>query len=147
MKSIFDEAAYTELINRLAALTEDAKGHWGKMSVGQMVWHCQIPVQLAIENKPSKKKFRPLIRLLYKKTLFNDTPWRKNLPTIPRARATEEKDFVTEREKLLTLLAELYNVRNRKEWNPHPIFGAFSQREWGQMQYKHLDHHLRQFGV
>lgn len=147
MKSIFDKAAYQEVIERLASLEDGSKGLWGKMSVGQMVWHCQVPVRLAIENKKSRVGGNPIVRWFFKKALYNDTPWRKNLPTLPIARATEEKDFISEREKLLGMLAELYNARDRKDWNPHPLFGSFTAEQWGQMQYKHLDHHLRQFGV
>jgi len=62
-------------------------------------------------------------------------------------RAKEDKDFNIEFEILQKLILEVYAVRDRKEWNPHPLFGAFTSQQWGQMQYKHLDHHLRQFGV
>ena len=37
--------------------------------------------------------------------------------------------------------------KDKKEWDPHPVFGSFTPEQWGQMQYKHLDHHLRQFNV
>ena len=30
---------------------------------------------------------------------------------------------------------------------PHPFFGKVTPREWSIGMYKHLDHHLRQFGV
>ncbi len=131
----------------MEVLQEGSKGLWGKMSVGQMVWHCQVPVRLAVENKKYKKKGNPLVRLLFKKALYNDTPWRKNLPTIPIAKAREDKDFIVEREHLLNLLAELYALRDRTDWAPHPMFGKLTPQQWGQMQYKHLDHHLRQFGA
>ena len=29
----------------------------------------------------------------------------------------------------------------------HGFFGSMSGAEWGVTQYKHLDHHLRQFGA
>lgn len=146
MKSVFDKEAYEELANRIHSLKPDAARQWGKMSIGQMVWHCQIPVRLAVENRKSKQSGNPLVRWLFKKQLYNDTPWRKSLPTIPIARATMEKDFETERKRLLENLQELYAVKDREAWNPHPIFGRLTPTQWGQMQYKHLDHHLRQFG-
>ncbi len=52
----------------------------GKMTVGQMVWHCQYPLKLAIENKENSKG-NWFIKTFFKKSLYNDKPWRKNLPT------------------------------------------------------------------
>jgi hypothetical protein len=147
MKSIFDEEVYFEIVARVKELRPDSNRRWGKMTVAQMIWHCQIPLKVAIKNKRTRKKGNPIIRWFFQKSLYNDKPWRKNLPTTSFARAKEDKDFTPEFEILQKLINEIYEVRNRKEWNPHPIFGKFTPQQWGQMQYKHLDHHLRQFGV
>ncbi len=147
MKSIFDEKTYQEVLNRLEKLTPDSERQWGKMSVAQMLWHCQLPIRLAIKNKKSNKKSNPLIRLLFKKSLYSDKPWRKNLPTIPAAKAREEKDFTQEMNTLREMVTELHELKKRTDWNPHPIFGDFTPDQWGKLEYKHLDHHLRQFGV
>ena len=147
MKSIFEEAAYNELIERIEKLNENSQRGWGKMSVGQMTWHCQYPLQLTIENKKHKVKANPIISFFFKKNMYNDKLWRKNLPTSPIIKAKEEKDFSIEYPKLKTLVHQCHEVKSRIEWNPHPFFGSFTREQWGQMQYKHLDHHLRQFGV
>ncbi len=33
------------------------------------------------------------------------------------------------------------------DWPKHPLFGPLSGEEWGALSWKHLDYHLRQFGV
>ena len=147
MKSIFDEKTYQEVQDRLNTLKPNSERQWGKMTVSQMLWHCQLPIRLAIKNDKTKVKGNPLIRLLFKKSLYNDKPWRKNLPTIPAARATEEKDFDKELTILMDLIRQLHDLKDRENWNPHPLFGEFTPHQWGQLEYKHLDHHLRQFGV
>ena len=147
MKSLFEEKTYNEIMARVNNLNENSKRNWGKMSVGQMVGHCQFPLNVAIKNKKPRKKSNPLIRWFFKKSLYNDKPWRKNLPTAPIAKAKEEKDFTTEHKILKKMIQEVYEVRNREEWNPHPLFGEFTAEQWGQMEYKHLDHHLKQFDV
>lgn len=147
MKSIFDEKVYNEIVSRVNNLNANSKGQWGKMTIAQMVWHCQIPLKVAIKNKKTNKKGNPLIRWFFKKSLYNDKPWRKNLPTSSFAKAREDKDFNTELETLQKLIHEVYKIKDRKDWNPHPLFGSFTPQQWGQMQYKHLDHHLGQFGV
>lgn len=147
MKSLFAPLVFKEILGRLDQLDGNAKRGWGKMEVGQMAWHCQIPLRTAIANSSPRKTANPLVALFFKKMMYSDRPMRKNLPTAPFLKARESKDFIHEKEILRQLVHEFYTLRNREKWNPHPIFGAFTQEQWGQMQYKHLDHHLRQFGV
>ncbi len=147
MKSIFDETSYQEIKNRVQNLSANSTPNWGKMTVGQMVWHCQIPLKVAIENRPNNKRGNLLVKWFFKKSLYNDKPWRKNLPTSKFAKATEPKDFDVERAKLLDMIDQTYGLRHRESWHPHPMFGNFTHEQWGQLEYKHLDHHLTQFGV
>jgi len=147
MKSIFDESTFKEVEERFNKLSRDSEGLWGKMSVGQMLWHCQIFVKDAIKNKKYTKRGNPIISWFFKKSMYSNKLWRKNLPTTPFAKAKEEKEFEVEHKKLLELIKELYSLRDRKDWNAHPFFGDFTPEQWGKMEYKHLDHHFRQFGV
>ena len=146
MKSLFEAQAYQEILDRLNKLEADSTPLWGKMTVGQMVWHCQIPLKVAIANKEGETKLNPLLRWLFKKSLYNDRPWRKNLPTSPLARAVEPRDFDVELPVLKGLVRDFHELKSREQWNQHPLFGSFTPQQWGQLQYKHLDHHLRQFG-
>jgi hypothetical protein len=147
MKSLLETDAYEEIKARLNALHEKSERQWGKMTVGQMAWHCQYPLKLAIENKENSSNGNWFIKTFFKKSLYNDKPWRKNLPTAPQLKAKEPKEFSTEIEELKSLVDKFQNLKDRDMWYPHPAFGKFTKAQWGQMQYKHLDHHLRQFGV
>ena len=147
MKSLFDSDAYQEIIGRIEKLDEHATANWGKMDVGQMTWHCQGPFNIMLEKNDYGMKPNWLAKVFFKKSLYNDKSWRKNLPTAKFLKAKENKNFNIEKPKLVELVNEAYSHRERKEWNPHPGFGYFTQDQWGQMQYKHLDHHLKQFGV
>lgn len=147
MKSIFDEKTYQEVLDRLNALSPESERQWGKMTVSQMLWHCQIFVRQAIKNKKPTKRSNPLIRLFFKKSMYSDKPWRKNLPTLPAAKTAETKDFDHELKVLQEMVLQLHQLKERDNWNPHPLFGEFTPEQWGMLEYKHLDHHLRQFGV
>ena len=147
MKSLLTQEGYTEIKERLHRLNENSTRKWGKMSVGQMCWHCQYPLKLSIENKANDSKGNWLIKTFFKKSMYSDKPWRKNLPTAPQLKTTEDKKFDDEHPILLSLLDNFYALRERDTWYPHPTFGTFTKEQWGQMQYKHLDHHLTQFGV
>lgn len=146
MKSLFEDRAYTEIKERLNSLSGKSERNWGTMAIGQMLYHCQQPLNVSMGKIALRKQFFPLA-ILFKKSLYNDRPWKKNLPTVKSFKATEDKDFETEKKALAALIDEFHQKKNQTRWEPHPVFGKFTPTQWGQMQYKHLDHHFRQFGV
>jgi len=149
MKSLFDEATHQELLNRLNKLTPETQPNWGKMNAGQMMRHCQMPLELAVGKTtiPKPNFFMKLLMKSFKKGMYNDKPWKKNMPTPRQFRVENDRDFKHEKSTLIELINGFFNTREQKEREPHPAFGHFTYDQWGQMQYKHLDHHLRQFGV
>lgn len=147
MRTIFNEVVYQDIVNRINNLNEDTKPQWGKMNVGQMVWHCQAPLNIMLQKDDYGMKPNWLINLLFKKSLYSDKPYKKNGMTAKAFKTEESKDFTSEKNKLIGLLNELHDQREKTDWAPHPSFGTFTKDQWGKMQYKHLDHHLRQFGV
>jgi hypothetical protein len=84
---------------------------------------------------------------IFKKSMYSDKLWKKNMPTPKRFRMVESYDFSNEKQKLSDLIDAFHARKNDDHWQPHPMFGDFTKEQWGQMQYKHLDHHFRQFGV
>ena len=147
MKSFFQVGVYDELTNRINNLDKTSLQKWGKMNVGQMVWHCQGPLNIILGHNQYGMKPNWLMKTLFKKTMYSDKLWRKNLPTVPVFKAQNNPDFDTEKAKLIALIDELNSLKNKEQWDAHPVFGALTKEQWGKMQYKHLDHHLRQFGV
>ena len=146
MKSLFDSEAYSEIKNRLSNLSETSKSQWGKMNIGQMAHHCQGPLNIVLGKNDYGFKPNWFLKL-FKKSLYSDKPFKKNLPTAKPFRVIEEKNFNAEKIKLEELLSEFNNQRDRAEWGAHPIFGALTKEQWGKAQYKHLDHHFKQFGA
>jgi len=150
MKSLFDSQVHAHTIARIDSLTAESKGLWGKMSVGQMLHHCQFPLEVALGDLRHLVLPGPLMKFMmkgFKKKMYDDRPWKEGMPTAKGFKVTEERDFVPEKARLIQLVDEFYRERDKETWDPHPIFGTFTPQQWGQSQYKHLDHHLRQFGV
>ena len=149
MKSLFSESATEEILNRLDQLSPNAERAWGKMSVEQMLSHCQGPLEVSMGTKPLKKPnaFIALLMKSFKKTMYNDIPWKKGVPTAKEFIVTSEKDFMVEKDKLTALITTFKKDEANAPWVVHPVFGAFTKEQWGQLNYKHLDHHLRQFGA
>lgn len=147
MKSFFEPGVYEELVSRIENLKQGTPAYWGKMDTSQMLYHCQIPLNIILEKKHYNLKPNWLINFIFKKSLYSDKQWRKNMPTAKDFIIRDKKDFNKEKKALQDLLTELNGKREKTNWKAHPAFGELTKEQWGKMQYKHLDHHLRQFGV
>ncbi|SFU31532.1 Protein of unknown function [Pustulibacterium marinum] len=150
MKSIFENESYQEILDRLEKLTPESVAQWGKMNVSQMIVHCQKPLELAL-GKIQLKKPNFLMGFMLKQmssSLYNDKPWKQGLPTAKEFVIVDVKDFLSEKEKLVSLIKQMHERKDSSETFPvHPYFGKFTHEQWGKASYKHLDHHLTQFGV
>ena len=147
MESLFNEDTLAEIENRINKLSNNSSSAWGKIDVAQMLNHCQFLLKIVLQKEHPKLKPNILSKLLFKKAMYNDKPWKKNLPTHPKLKVVDQKNFEKEKQELLELITEFSNQRQKKDWAPHPMFGKFTSEQWGKMQYKHLDHHLQQFNV
>lgn len=147
IKNLFDPAVKQEIIDRIHKLSPATKQLWGKMNVSQMLAHVQLPIRIAYGTHEPKGSF--LLRLigpLFKSQLWNEKPWKQSLPTDPTFVMTgQEKDFEREKTALLDLVDRFNETTITRE--KHPVFGKIDQTNWSKAMWKHLDHHLRQFGV
>ncbi len=149
MENLFTPTANLEMVGRIGSLTSDTKPLWGKMRVAQMLAHCQKPLHVALGEKNLKGGLMAfLFGKIAKKQLLKDTPFKKNLPTAPAFIVKSEKNFSEEKNKQADMVQRFgKNDPEEIAKRPHPFFGKLTAEEWNLLQYKHLDHHLRQFGV
>ena len=151
MKSIFDPVVAAEIQTRLAQLQPDSAKLWGKMTVSQTLAHCAISLQWALgEATPAQEALpvRLLGRLIKPLALRNDSPMRKNSPTSKDLLIDDPRDFDNERTRLSRLIDRFAGGGPAAcTQNPHAFFGKLTPDEWAVLTYKHLDHHLRQFGA
>jgi hypothetical protein len=149
MKSLFIPVNNSEIIERINRLSSNTKPEWGKMTVAQMVTHAQKPFLVAFDELKLK---RGLIGVLFggiaKKKLISPEPFGRNLPTDPNFKISGSPEFEKEKSKLMDYV-KLFSQKGPAGLtkDPHPFFGKLSPDEWDTLMYKHLDHHLRQFGV
>ncbi len=78
--------------------------------------------------------------------LHNGT-FTKNLPTAKDFIVTDERNFEKEKRQLIDMIKRFTSTADPHIVQQHPFFGKMSGNEWAVLAYKHLDHHLRQFGV
>ena len=147
LKSLFVPAVKQDIIVRINKLTPDSKGLWGKMNVGQMLAHLQVPIGVAEGTSKIKRTiFGRIVGPLAKSILYNNKPFKRSLPTDPSfVMIRNEKDFETEKQKLLEMVNNFTEANMLVE--THPFFGKLTKEQWSIGTWKHLDHHLQQFGV
>jgi hypothetical protein len=148
MHNVFEAPHGDEILARVEALRPDAARQWGKMTAAQMLAHCAIAVEAANGDRPMKQIFLgKLLAPFVRSSFVGPKPYSHNGPTGPMLRVTDPRDFATEKVRLLGALRRLREGGpDAAARHPHGFVGRLSGEEWGRVQWKHLDHHLRQFG-
>jgi hypothetical protein len=147
MKTFFDAAARDGILARAERITMDSHPRWGTMNAEMMLAHLVESLRMGVgETQPKPKKlpirFPPLRQLI-----VYWLPFPKGAPTAPEL-LPEDRRSIEDSKRELARLAALFGERGaHPEWPPHPAFGNLGRRGWGVLTYRHIDHHLRQFGV
>ena len=149
MKSIYDKEVLTETVSRINKLNPDMKPLWGQMNPAQMFEHCARALDFSIGNsKPPRMFIGYILGSFLKPMYYNDKPWRRNTKTAPNYVVADKQDFEETKTKLLHRIHTFSNGGPEKATtHPSPFFGKLTPEQHGLGQYKHLDHHLSQFGV
>ena len=150
MKNIFETSTSEELINRINKLTPPSQPLWGSMSVSKMLAHCNVTYELVYENIHPKPKglMKFILKTFVKNNVVSDIPFKRNQRTAPVFLIANERDFITERTRLIDHINKTQQFGEEYFTNREShSFGVLNRNEWNNMFYKHLDHHLTQFGV
>jgi hypothetical protein len=149
MKSIFEQATLDEVVTRINSLNAGSQHLWGKMGVAQMFAHCSTTLEVAAGRRTARRLLiGRIIGPLFKKRYTGDSEFFRNSPTHPTFVITDQRDFAGEKQRLLGLARAFSEGGEAKCTTlPHSFFGRLTAEEWGRGTYKHLDHHLRQFGA
>ena len=150
MKNIFEKHVAEEIISRIEKLTPQSRPLWGTMNVAQMLSHCNVTYELVYEKKHKKpgafKKF--LLKQFVKNVVVNDKAYKKGSPTAPEFLVKDSRDFETEKARLISYIKRVQQEGQKAfDGRESFSFGKLTVNEWNNMFYKHLDHHLSQFGV
>lgn len=151
MANLFEAEAVEEIKQRLDHLRPDSRRQWGTMNVAQMLAHCSAGVEMAMgQIRPPRmlmgRILGPLVKPL---ALLDRADFRRNVPTAKElVVAANDRDFGKERERLSELI-QCFAAAGSGGCTTHPhfFFGRLNPEEWAILMYKHLDHHLRQFGA
>ncbi len=150
IKNMFNKEDVAEVIQRINQLSPQSKALWGIMSVSKMLAHCCVTYEYIYENKHAKpsplKQF--ILRTMVKRKVVNETPYRRSNPTAPDFIIKDERDFEVEKKRLISYIQKTLELGEEHFRDKESLsFGILHVNEWNNMFYKHLNHHLTQFGV
>jgi hypothetical protein len=149
MKSLFEPATTEEVKQRMAHLCPQSERQWGKMAPAQALAHCSATIEVSVGLKfPPRNFLGRLIGRHVLNTFLAGKPFPHNSPTDKIYVVKDERDFAAERQRLLELIDRFVGAgRGEGSKHVHSFFGPMTSHEWAELNYLHLDHHLRQFGV
>ncbi|NBL64336.1 DUF1569 domain-containing protein [Flavobacterium sp. NST-5] len=150
METLFSPEGSRQIIDRINSLKPISQNEWGTMNVSQMLVHCQQPIKVAFGDLKIKVGLLGYIfgRLGKRQLTQNNFRFKKDLPTAKEFRISGQHDFEQSRTTLIKMIEKFSTegpdcIANKK----HPFFGTLTDEQWGSIQWKHLDHHLKQFGA
>lgn len=150
MKSFYLSAVVQEATSRIASLTPASQRQWGKMTVAQAMDHCSRSLEWAVGDRVPERMFLASLlgRMIKSKVIGKDAPLRKNTPTAKSLIIENEPGLEEEKLRLSGLIERFYAAGpSGCTKKPHSFFGPMTPQEWAILMYKHVDHHLRQFGA
>lgn len=151
LPDIFTKEVSEGIIDRINKLDNATAAKWGKMNVGQMLAHCSVTYEYIFDEAkyPKPKGMRKfLLKAFVKGIVTNEKGYKPGSPTAPDFIITDQRDFEREKSKLVDYIRETQSLGGSHfDGKQSHSFGVLNKTEWNNMFYKHLNHHLTQFGV
>lgn len=150
LPNIFTAPVCADMVNRIYKLNANTPSLWGKMNVSQMLAHCCVPYEMIFDDKHTRPNFllRIVLKTFVKGKVVGEEPYKQGGPTAPQFIITNERDFEKEKIRLMNYINQVQQMGEAAfEGKESHSFGVLNKTEWNNMMYKHLDHHLSQFGV
>lgn len=149
MRNLFEPDTVAGLKERLAKLQPDSARQWGKMTPAQAMAHYAAQMEMILgKTFPPRSLLGRIFGRRAKAKILSEEPFPRNAQTDKHFLIVDRRDLDTERERVQKLLDCF--VRGGPAVctsHPHSFFGTMTPAEWARLMYRHLDHHLRQFGV
>lgn len=150
LPNVFTKEVSVDIIDRIGHLKADTQPKWGKMSVAQMLAHCNITYEMTYEDIHPKPNalIKFILKMIVKNSVTSEEPYKQNLSTASQFIIKETKNFEFEKKRLIDFIIITQQLgENHFDGKESHSFGVMNKTEWNNMFYKHLNHHLNQFGV
>ena len=104
--NVFGKEVSDTLIERINHLTPATQQKWGKMSVDQMLAHCNVSYEMIYEDiHPKPNAFlKFILKALVKTKVVNETPYQHSIKTAPQFIIKDTKNFDSEKQRLINYI-------------------------------------------
>jgi hypothetical protein len=150
VKTLWNSQSRALLSARIDRLTPHAPALWGRMNAEELVAHCTRGMMMGLGELPTHTRNTILRYWPLKHVFVYWAPFPKAKAKAPRELVTRGTNLEEWPQSVAALRATLDRFALREpnaQWPDHPVFGALTGQAWGALGWRHLDHHLRQFGV
>lgn len=149
METLFDVSIRDQFLARIGRLRPDSPRGWGKMDAAQALAHQALGIEAATgDARLSRPLPARVIGPFFEGWMLGPKPFSRNSPTHPRLVMKSPMDVGRERDRLLAAIRKFHEAGPASAARyEHAFVGKLTGVEWGRMQHKHIDHHLRQFGA
>lgn len=133
---------------RITAVIPEAVPRWGEMNPSQMIAHLRRAIEISLGEVKVEDASNWLTRSLIIPVLA--MPWPRGGIKAPASFfPSASSEFAVEREQLLARMVRFTDIAAAEPARRglSPMFGWLTLETWTRLHGKHLDHHLRQFGV
>lgn len=151
MKSLLNPDDRNGLIERLKSLDVNNRRNWGNMSIHEVIPHLTEPLRAAIGEKSVPHQKSIFYDTLFGKGIVWFIPWPKGAPTapefLPGTGCTAPTEFIEDKQILIGAIDQFVKHHETANFQISPVFGKLSNKAWGRLMWRHVDHHLRQFSA
>ncbi len=151
MKNFFKEKNRVSLLNRLSNLTNEHTSRWGKMNSHQVIVHLTDPFRAALNERPVAVHRSAFSKWPFNKFVVYIMPWPKGAPTAPEfiqgVKGSTPVEFEKDKQELFRAMEKFVLSEKTMTFLPSPVFGKINNKDWGRLMWRHVNHHLKQFGV
>jgi hypothetical protein len=145
MPTLLDSTARAALVQRLRQLQPSSQPRWGKFTAPKMLCHLADALRVGLGEVPTKRVDSLPSRTLLKWLVVYSPvpPPRGKIETSPEMLTSGPTTWTEDLVKVERLIERAGATPSTAR---HPFFGPLTPGGWGRLTWKHLDHHLRQFG-
>jgi Protein of unknown function (DUF1569) len=147
VKSLWEDQTREEILSRVRGLSAEKRPQWGKLTAPQMLAHISDQIRMALGDVPARRGSGWMSVPPINTLMIYVVPWPHGAKGPSEAFTTKAATWAADLQKLFTLIQRFDEKRDQQSWPEHPLFGKLSGKDWAALSYKHLNHHLRQFGV
>ena len=145
MPTLRNDVERKALLERLGRVTAESKAQWGRFDAPRMMCHLADALDEALGRLVVPRHGPAMLRHFPMKQLaIYLIPMPKGAKAAPELLAEEPGDFEANRRRVTEAIRQIAQRAPGKGPN-HFIFGAMSWEQWNRLEWKHIDHHLRQF--